>query len=830
MPSQTETKIEFSFLGGAGEIGASCCHLRVGETSLLIDAGIRFKGESKLPDLAPLSGLHLDAVLVTHAHTDHTGALPVIAEAFPGVPIYATPPTIDLIRILTRDALKIMNSGENEGDVPLYSEKQVEKMQEVLVPQPANQRLEIGEVVVNFLPASHILGAAMIHLETPSGNVLFTGDYSVTSQRTVPALTRPGLPVDMVITESTYGNRLHEDRKPAEERLLAQLRTVLEREGKVLIPAFAIGRAQEVLLILKDALRHGRLPLVPVYVDGMVRSVCEVYSRYENWVCRPLAKAIRNDDHPFYINGIQRVRGFKEREKILAGAPCVIVASSGMLTGGASAFYAAQMAGNENNAILLTGYQDEESPGKALLKLANLPEKTGKTPTDPAPSRNLKVSGKTVAVRCTFATYGLSAHADRLQMVALLEGLRPRTVVLVHGDPEAKSALAGSLSCRDVVLAENGTMMQRCFRKNRRTSITGRSLDMDEETARSLLGPPGKIPLRVRQVGEAWFGRTASMEEQAALVARLEELGLVRRDDIRRSLLWVLTPGQTDVLAQEAELETRLKETNSKGKLLELCMRARIELPVAEFGEEGAFHTALLRMRYRGQNLDSGVCRAAAKKTAEQLAAQVVLSLMEELQAEQSVQLVSEDEIAALRSANPKGRLIEWRNLHPDVGLQFQHQAQTGGIAVRVRLTLPDGQNFDSGLYCAANKKVAEQAAAAVALKWARETSLSPQGGSDTVPEESDFCVSIGVVGSADPQKTLNEMRQHGIIGDFGFRVLETRGPSHQPVFVMEGWVMELSGRELKSGLVEGSSKKGVKLKAARALVVALVDVGLCGA
>ncbi len=817
--------LQLTFLGGAAEIGASSCLLQLGSTNLLIDAGIRFKGESKLPDLAPLQGLHLDAILVTHAHTDHTGALPVLSEAFPATPIYATAPTIDLVTILTRDALKLMNSGDAEGDIPLYSEKQVEKMQAAMIPQPANQRLEVGEAVIHFFPASHILGAAMIHLETPTGNLLFTGDYNVTSQRTVPALTRPALPVDMVITESTYGNRLHEERKQAEERLLLQIRTVLDRGGKVLVPAFAIGRAQEILLILKDALRHGRLPEVPVFVDGMVRSVCEVYRRHENWVCRPLAKAIRHDDHPFYSNGIQRVGSFKDREKILSQGACVIVASSGMLTGGASAFYASKLAGNELNAILLTGYQDEESPGSALLKLADPAMPAGKKQA----ARSLKVAGKTVNVGCTFATYGLSAHADRLQMVALLEAMRPRTIVLVHGDAEAKIALAGSLSCRDVISADNGTVLQRSFRKNRRTSVSGHSLDIDLQTARNLLGPPGDVPLRARQVGEAWFGRIVSKEELAALVSKLEELGLVVRDDERRSLLWVLAPGQTDCLEEEASLEAEMKEANYKGKLLEMCMRAQAEMPVAEFGEEGAFHTARLQMVFQDTPLDSDVCHAAGKKTAEQMAAKVVLDLIEKIQVVGTVHSLSEDELSTLRLANPKGKLLEWQTKHPGVMVDYEHRVQTTGLAAQVRIVLPGGLSFESDFYCAAKKKMAQQGAAAEGLKWAESQSPDLPSGGVTISVGGEHNTAGKMAGSTSPQITLNEMRQNGIIKDFGFRVLQTIGPSHQPVFVMEGWVQAESGPELKSESVQSSSKKQGKQDAARALMKVMMDAGMCG-
>ena len=372
--------ISITFLGGAGSIGASSALVEAGGVRLLVDCGVRLNSSDRLPDLSALSGGGLDAVLVTHAHTDHTGALPVVHEAFPAAPVYATPPTAELTGILFRDALRLMAGPEREDELPLYGAAQVESLGRAIVPVPFDSPVRIGEVEATWWPASHILGAAMVHLATPAGSVLFTGDYSSGAQLTVPALVRPARRVDLVVSEATYGERLHEDRRVAEARLVARVRGVLERGGRVLIPAFAIGRAQEVLLILRRALRRKELPSVPVHVDGMVRSVCGVYRRHEAYASMRLAREARRSGEPFYGDGVAPVSSPGERAGILSGDPCVVVASSGMLAGGASAEYARAMAGCERDAILLTGYQDEESPGRALLDLAAGPGADGAGP------------------------------------------------------------------------------------------------------------------------------------------------------------------------------------------------------------------------------------------------------------------------------------------------------------------------------------------------------------------------------------------------------------------------------------------------------------------
>jgi Cft2 family RNA processing exonuclease len=422
-------------LGGAEEIGASCTFVHIGGRRLIVDCGIRTgSGASDpLPNLSALADLGgVDAILVTHAHLDHTGALPVLHQAFPAAPVYATPATHALIRVMLGDALKVMASRwERESEVPLYSAEAVSSLLSRAVPVNFVQPTPIlgGDVAVTFFPAGHVLGAAMIGIEARDGSVLFTGDYSVSPQRTVEGLLAPRFQADVLVTESTYGDRLHANRAVEERKLAEKVANVVEGGGKALVPAFALGRAQEVLLILAQFMRDKAIPRFPIHVDGMVKNICGVYTSQSEALARDLRRRLQREGQLFFKDA--EPVSPPQRDSIVSGPPCAIVSSSGMLTGGPSLFYARRLAPDARSAILITGYQDEESPGRKLLDLAE------------AKDRTLTVEGQAIPVECKVEKYGLSAHADSGEMAGLASRVRPREVVLVHGAGEARERLAG---------------------------------------------------------------------------------------------------------------------------------------------------------------------------------------------------------------------------------------------------------------------------------------------------------------------------------------------------------------------------------------------------
>ncbi|MBU1701169.1 MAG: MBL fold metallo-hydrolase [Candidatus Eisenbacteria bacterium] len=822
MSKEQTSSLKLTFLGGADSIGASCTLVEGGHTRLLIDCGIRMNPRNPLPDLSQLSGKPPDALLVTHAHMDHAGALPIAHEAFPGIPVIATPPTIDLMDRLLRDAVKIMNSADREGELSLYSEIHVQKLLTNIFPIHHGHTIRVDEFEVTYFPASHILGASMIHLATPYGTLLFTGDYSVSAQLTVPSLSSPSFEADIVVSEATYGERLHEDRKAAERRLTERITSVANEGGRILIPAFAVGRAQEVLLILKNALRKKELSPIPIFVDGMVRDVCGVYARHERYASRFLGHEIRRTGHPFFTDLIRPVATPEGRQKALQTRPAIIVASSGMLSGGASVFYAREIAQTESDAILITGYQDEESPGRALLEIA-----------DGVAPRKIRLGTEPVDLKCHVEKYTLSAHADKLQMVAFLETLRPRTVILVHGEEAARRALARSLSCRDVILPGNGDVVACSTRRSNaiRTAPDSVSLDaIDMDRARELLGPPRKTPLRSGELVKAWFGGKVGRELADKLIVRLEEKGLVRRDDNKRSLLWILGPGETDLFGDMELGLVQLKQENPKGRLLELCMRLRIDPPETVLSVDCGEHVAQSALQWNDRSYNSGPCRSPSSKAAEQLAAR---ALLEQIAAREStdsggaVVMVDEEDAGRLTADNPKGRLLELCMQRRLALPALEHQPVPGGFQVRIVSGESGSPSFVTKWYQSPARKRAEQAAARELLGFMVRFLESGESLETAQTPDNPNPPKSGSSNERDPRLAINELRQAGVIRDFGYEEIDRSGPSHRPVFTMVGWVTVPNGERIDSAPAEASSKKEAQRAAAELLNKRLAEAGI---
>jgi Cft2 family RNA processing exonuclease len=381
----------------------------------------------------------LDAVIITHAHADHIGAIPLVVGSMPEVPIYTTPATMSLMSVMFRDALQIMESRlEADGELPSYDLLQVQTVEAAFRPVDIKQEFTInGAVNVTFYRAGHIPGAVSVFLQADNGSILVSGDVSFSPMRATPIAEVPPVRPDALILETTYGGKLHAARRAEEERLIDAVKQIVENGGRVLIPAFALGRAQEVALVLDNAIFKKKLDPVNIYLDGMTRSITKVFERFPNYLSKELQWQLENYMSLFRSNSVQFVEHRMQREELaVSNEPAVIIASSGMMTGGASPMYAQHMVKNPRNAIFITGYQDEESPGRMLQNLAA------------AGGGTITLMRKKIEVKCVVGTYSLSAHADENELTQFAIQVEPRRVFLVHGDPSARDRMRDLLRQR----------------------------------------------------------------------------------------------------------------------------------------------------------------------------------------------------------------------------------------------------------------------------------------------------------------------------------------------------------------------------------------------
>ena len=550
------------FVGGANGVGASCLAIEIAGQWIIVDCGVRVDRKADpLPDLALLEGKAVRAIFVTHAHADHIGALPLLHRAFPTVPLFASRATGILMEVMLADALKIMNKrAVEEMEMPLYPPTLVETMLTRLRPIPVGETFTLGEladVKITTSRAGHIAGAISFGFTAPDGSLVVSGDISITPQRTVSGALPPTIEgCDLLVLESTYGSRLHPNRQAEELRLAQAVAEGLARGGHTLIPCFGLGRGQELLLLLQAAQQKGQIPTFPIYVDGLVRRVCSTYQLLPEALTPTLQRQIRKGYTPFTGTSVTFVRNEQDRERILAGPPACILSSSGMLTGGPSAWYSARLAPLPTASILITGYQDEESPGKKLLDLADHKQSV------------LEVSGQQVQVACHVAKYSLSAHADGGELASYAASLHPKRIALVHGDEEARRSLRALIEDCEVLLPDNGETI--VITRKQKTTISPQAQNTLNTPAIPTEVSLEELPLGI---GAGAFFAPSHLEQLWHTLAPLPEYSVVTARELARiwygkamipeHAMWLL-----DVLEQDQPYDfpfflhqPRLKET-----------------------------------------------------------------------------------------------------------------------------------------------------------------------------------------------------------------------------------------------------------------------------
>jgi len=421
-------------LGGGREIGANSFYYGVGGHGVLIDAGLHPEktGWDAFPRIQALDGSRVDTFLVTHAHTDHLGAVPFVLQHHPNAPLYLTSETIELSRVMLQNSASLLpkqHPQEVIDQLPNYSLTGLPEVYDKMQPLELGASIvpRNGDLKISYYPSGHILGAAGILIETGKSRIFHTGDTSLHSQRLVGGAQLPEGSVDTLVTESTNGvvdAYLTHSREKELERLIETINETLAAEGSVLIPVFALGKLQEVLMMIADAMRESKLPKVPVYTGGMGRRISEIYDQFLQSRSRTNATdtiaSIDQEELP-KRDALFSGKFFKE--------PSIVLAASGMMQEGTGSYYLAQRwLRHTHFAICFVGYTDPRTPGYTVSH------------AERGSRIRFGSMKRDVPVRCRIERFRFSAHARREELLEIVHRLQPKHVVLTHGDERAMSA------------------------------------------------------------------------------------------------------------------------------------------------------------------------------------------------------------------------------------------------------------------------------------------------------------------------------------------------------------------------------------------------------
>ncbi|MBI4656641.1 MAG: MBL fold metallo-hydrolase [Elusimicrobia bacterium] len=461
------SEFSITFCGAAGEVTGSRHLIKTGGLLLLLDCGMfqghRVESIEKNKKFLFKPG-DIDAILLSHGHIDHCGALPMIYRREGNPPVYCTPATKEICSIMLMDSARLqeadakffnkIHARKSIKIEPLYEEKDAHAAIENLKSAEYNETLIFNETVsARFLDAGHVLGSSMIQIDarTSAGTrrLLYTGDLG----RRKSLLMNPPSPppgADWLVIESTYGSRIHDSAEDARNRLFEIIKRAVREKGKILIPSFALERTQEIIFVL-DNLRHrSDFPDIPIYLDSpMAVSITKIFNRYSRSPCfdAEFRKYAEIDNDPFGFEYVKFVHS-KEESQSLNDRPgsMIIISASGMLEGGRVLHHLRNNIANENTTVLLVGYQAEGALGRRLQDGV----------------KKVKIFGIEHEVFCRVETLNVfSSHADKEDIIAFITGLNPapKKIFLVHGDNHSRSALTEELKSRgfqNIMLPELG--------------------------------------------------------------------------------------------------------------------------------------------------------------------------------------------------------------------------------------------------------------------------------------------------------------------------------------------------------------------------------------
>ncbi len=440
-----------TFYGGVGTVTGSKYLLENNGRRILVDCGL-FQGLKELRERnwqdPPFDPLSIDAVIITHAHIDHTGWLPRLVNLGFRGPVFTSKATADLLKILLPDSARLQEEDadyRNRHDLtrhapalPLYDESDARRTLELMRPV-ANDGTAIDVTdgfKASFQVAGHIIGASLVLVEMSGSSTsgastrfLFSGDLGHYDQ---PIVKDPATPpeCDYLMVESTYGNRLHGD-VASDEQMARIINEAVGRNAPILIPAFAVGRTQEVLYLLRELEEEKRIPILPVIVDSpMAAQATQVYNRWNEEHDEEYASILRKKQHPLRTHSMSTTATRDESKRLndMRGTR-IIISASGMMTGGRVLHHAMRVLPNENATVIFVGYQAAGTTGRRIQD----------------GEREVRIMKNWIPVRCHVEKVeGFSAHADWKGVIRWLEGLSqaPKTVFTTHGEPDAAAAMA----------------------------------------------------------------------------------------------------------------------------------------------------------------------------------------------------------------------------------------------------------------------------------------------------------------------------------------------------------------------------------------------------
>ena len=452
----------FTVLGGGQEIGANSYLLRIEGVPFLLDAGLHPKkyGQESLPDYGAIAE-ELEAIFISHAHLDHVGSLPLISRLQPQAPIFATIPTKDIALRMLHNTVTVMNIFREEKgylDYPFFEHKDLWPLEREIIGLEFNpfarssapgrpghgERVRLrGHTQAQFIPSGHVLGSAGLLLRHGKRNLYYTGDISLKDQALIPGALIPDAKIDTLVLECTYANDpeyYSRNRQREIESFAGEASRILTGGGCVLIPAFALGKTQELLFIIHRLMRQGLIPSVPLYISGLGKSITEIYQEHQRYL-RPQASGLSFE--------LFSVLGFLDDLSVerLLSEPCLIVATNGMMVENTpSARIARWMVQDERHSIFFCGYIDPDTLGHKVFHSRPGEAFVFSSGEDPV-----------TVVNSNIKRFYLSSHADRYELLEIARRLHPRITLLVHGERDGMEFMQEELGKESqVVLGEKG--------------------------------------------------------------------------------------------------------------------------------------------------------------------------------------------------------------------------------------------------------------------------------------------------------------------------------------------------------------------------------------